>query len=222
MDGNVKRVFCRLLALNQQVEQPSVSRALQCLGDALLPRQGAGTHNQALMELGQRVCTPRAPRCAECPLKSACRARAMGDPARFPLRAAKRKTPHRHLAVAVVRKRDRLLLYRRPQGGMLAGLWDLPAEPADDRRGEAPALPSRSLAQTYGLRVAFERELPLVRHAYTHFKVTLHPCLFSAVATGRLRAAEGDGPRWVAPEALGTHPMPRASQKVLQSLFSEA
>lgn len=223
VDGNVKRVFSRLLALEQPVEQPRVSRALWRLGAALLPRRGAGTHNQALMELGQRICTPRAPRCGECPLASSCRARAIGDPARFPPRATKRKTPHRHLAVAVVRRRGRLLLYRRPQGGMLAGLWDLPAEPVDsDQLGDGPALLSRCLAQRYGLRVAFEHELPLVRHAYTHFKVTLHPCLFSTAATARSRVAEGDGPRWVAPEALGTHPMPRASQKVLESLKPEA
>ena len=110
VDGNVVRVFCRLLGLRLDPKAPRTLSRVRKEAQALVPSRGPGDHNQAVMELGAVVCTPRAPRCAACPLQTLCMAAASGKPEGFP-RAPKRAKPRSiHLVAGIVEREKKILL----------------------------------------------------------------------------------------------------------------
>jgi A/G-specific adenine glycosylase len=206
VDGNVKRVFARWLA------QPSPSsKRLWQLAEEIAPGTAPGDLNQALMELGATVCTPRAPRCGICPVAHACAARASGEPERFPAPAPAKAVRTVAVAVAVVLHRGRLLLERRRPDGPLRGAWDLPARPVPARRDGGRVLES-ALAGEHGLEVRKLREAGTVRHSILDRRLTL--TIYTATSSAR-----GASPdlRWVPLDALASEPVSGATLKVLRA-----
>jgi A/G-specific adenine glycosylase len=110
VDGNVVRVLCRLHGLRLDAKAPATLAKIRALAQTLVPARGAGDHNQALMELGAVVCTPRAPRCGACPLRGACRAAASGKPECFPLTWRPAKPRSIHLVAGIVERGKKILL----------------------------------------------------------------------------------------------------------------
>jgi len=127
LDGNVARVVARWFALRGNLHQPKFRRAVERELARLLSRRQPGDFNQALMELGQTICLPRAPRCPVCPLRKRCRGFDSGDPATFPLPRPRRATESQYLAVALLRRGPRVALVRGLDEGLLADLWNFPA-----------------------------------------------------------------------------------------------
>lgn len=164
LDGNVERVVCRLLALDTDPRRSAARRELLETAAALLDPERPGDSNQALMELGARLCTPRSPRCWECPLASDCRALAVGSPESFP-RLPERKRPTRQRRVGIVARRgSRILLFRRPDDSeLLAGTWEIPSVRAD-RNGRL----ERRLRASYGGTWELGERVGTVRHAITY------------------------------------------------------
>jgi A/G-specific adenine glycosylase len=215
IDGNVRRVLSRLIALDQDPRQRSASHLLEALATELIPKGEAGLHNQALMELGALVCTPRSPRCAGCPLARPCRARITGEQESFPRRRRRKPIPHRRYEVGLVLDAEgALLIEQRPYEGFLGGLWELPK--VASQPGERPgARLSRRLEHEFGLEVRKQRRQAIapVSHAYSHFRVTLTPLVYhlTRIVT---RAAEESSARWTDPSDLPA--MSRADRKVLE------
>ncbi|MCW5836366.1 MAG: A/G-specific adenine glycosylase, partial [Labilithrix sp.] len=150
VDGNVARVFARLFALEDDMRGPGMKRA-ERLAEELVPRERPGDWNQALMELGATVCTPRSPACDRCPVASSCRARAEGLVDRLPVIGEKAKPKEQRVQALVARTRDgRVLLARRRSSGLFAGLWEPPAVDGDAAARDGLfgrfALASRALA----------------------------------------------------------------------------
>ncbi|AEB10971.1 A/G-specific adenine glycosylase [Marinithermus hydrothermalis] len=154
VDGNVRRVLARLFAVPEP--RPAWLRET---AQALLAREAAGEWNQALMELGATVCTPRAPRCAACPAARWCRGRA--TPERYP--APKPRTARSVPAAALVLAGRAGYVLERRDGKSLGGLWGFPLA-----EGEAAL---ERLQARYGVRAA--RRVGTVRHAFTHKKLTV-------------------------------------------------
>ena len=135
VDGNVARVVARLGAIKGNIDQPKFRRAVERAVEGLLSRRSPGDFNQALMELGQTVCVPRAPRCAVCPLGKWCQAYRQGKPESYPAPRSRRATELRYLATAVVRSipaisqegGGRVALMRGLDEGLLGDLWNFPA-----------------------------------------------------------------------------------------------
>ena len=154
VDGNVKRVASRLFTLPQPTEK-AVKEALL----PHLPKGQAGAFNEALMELGALVCTPRTPRCDACPVSGHCKAFRTGRVAEFPPPKPKKKVPHVRRYALIKVDNGRLWLKQRGKDEMLGGLWGFPLlEEASEEAGEG-------------------ERLEHVTHAYTHFKVTATPVL---------------------------------------------
>ena len=172
VDGNVARVAARFRAEALDPRDPRARAALAAwLGPAVEASGAPGDFNQAVMELGETLCAPKAPRCGACPLRGACRAAAEGAPERYPARRPARETPVRRFAAFVVRAPGgRVLLDRRPEEGLLGGLRELPMAPVARRPREAGA--RRALAAA-GLRADSLRELGAVSHAFSHFRQEL-------------------------------------------------
>ncbi|MBK8480079.1 MAG: A/G-specific adenine glycosylase [Proteobacteria bacterium] len=232
VDGNVRRVLARVMALDAPADRGAGAAALTKLADTLLWPADPGLHNQALMELGARVCSPRAPGCEACPLSAACAARREGHPERYPLRAPRRVVPHRWLIAAVLVCAGRVLLHRRPYEGLLGGLWDLPTLPLAEGQVVEPSAQRRALRShlrlAFGLSARIDRALEPVPHAFTHLRVTIAPYRCSLRPPGRAApgacaesAAGTSGWRWVAWPELDAHALPRATQKVLAQLGAE-
>ena len=173
IDGNVKRVLCRLFDYDGDPDDASGKRMLSHYAEALLPRGRAGDYNQAMMELGATVCVLRRPRCGDCPLAFCCRALALGVQAWRPL--AKRRTaiPSREFLAALCQRGGRLLIVRRFPQGLLGGLWELPGGELFPREAHARAL-GRHLSDGLQVRVRVGEAVTAVKHAYTHFRVTVH------------------------------------------------
>jgi A/G-specific adenine glycosylase len=214
VDGNVMRVLARLLAIETARNAPGATRCFQAAADALLHRRHAGLHNQAMMELGALVCTPRHPECPRCPWGAACRARRAGRVEELPRRMARSAVPEQRLALAVIWRRGRLLAIRRPDPGLLGGLWQLPGGALNDER-QPEAACRDAVHQATGLAVSVEKRLCSLRHAYSHFRLAaqLFLCRWQA---GRVRLpGSGQVSRWVTVAEFAALPLSALERKCL-------
>jgi len=197
VDGNVERVLARALGIREDVRRPDTRRRLWEEAAALAAGSAPGDLNQALMELGATVCTPRAPRCEACPLAPGCDAVAAGDAESLP-RKPRKAPPRAARAVAgLVLRRGRLLAVQRPPGGLLGGLWELPGGEPDRGEGLERAL-ARTLRERVGLEVGQLEPAGSLEHVFTHRRLRLHLYRCGTVR-GRVRLHGFDRHRWVSP-----------------------
>ncbi len=215
LDGNVRRVVARLLGLRGDPARPASLRALWDGSRALiLPGRGRDAA-LAVMDLGNLVCTPRGPRCPECPLRGFCRARRDGTADDIPLKARGRPLPRHEVVVAVIADAGgRILIGRRPDEGLLGGLWAFPGGKRE--RGETlEAALAREVEADLGVGIAVGEKIGAVRHAYSHYRVTLHAfrCRIARGAPARAR-----GMKWVSPQALAGYALPRTNRRIADLL----
>ena len=171
VDGNIERVLCRLAGIREDPRRAAGRRRVWGLAADWLPRGRAGDWNQAMMDLGSRICTPRAPRCGECPLAPRCAARAAGDPEAIPLKKRRAPSPQIRAACGARVEAAGVLLSRRPEQGLLAGMWELPSEPVAPGEPEERAL-ERAFARL-GLAIRAARRVGEVEHVFTHRRLRL-------------------------------------------------
>lgn len=218
LDGNVIRVLARLVALSDDIGRPATRRKLQRLADGLLFNDKAGATNEAWMELGALVCTPRNPRCAVCPLQQACRAAKLKTPETFPRKKKKMKVPHKVVGAAVIlNARNQILIARRnPEGGLLAGLWEFPGgkqAPGETMR----QCIARELQEEMGIEIEVGPHLVTVHHAYTHFTIELH-AHFARIKSGRPRHLDCAGHAWVTRNQFDPYPFSKADHGIIHAL----
>lgn len=214
VDGNVTRVLSRLFGIREDVSRPAVAERIWEEAQQLARGPAPGDLNQALMELGATLCTPRAPRCGECPLRRRCRARRDGDAEALPVKQARARPRRVEGAAVLLARRDRWLAVRRPPGGLLGGLWGLPG--GELRRGESPeAGLLRVLHESLGLAARDTVSLGTVRHLFTHRSLRLH--VFRARAEpGRVRRSGFDAHRWVSRRGLLALPQGAVTRRALE------
>lgn len=169
LDGNVARVLSRWYAVPAAIREPRGARRLWALAESLVSMHRPGDWNQAVMELGATICTPRAPACGRCPVRAQCRARRLGRVADFPPPAPRRAGETVLRAVALIARRGRVLMERR-EGALLAGLWEPPG--VEIAYGAAPARALGTALASLGLRARLTRSMQTVRHTITHRAIT--------------------------------------------------
>ena len=218
VDGNVKRVLSRLMEIDVPVNRSDAHRIYRAPAKRLISPDRPADFNQAVMELGALVCRPRHPACAVCPLADLCQARRNGSTATYPRREAPRKVPRRHMAVAVILKKGKMLVVQRPMTGFLGGLWEFPAVPAEAADSVSAHMMQAIRSET-GLAIAVDRRLTRIRHAYTHFKLTGDVYLCRHLS-GRVRLKSARSHRWVTMRSLARLPLHKANHKFLDLLKS--
>lgn len=205
VDGNVERVMARLFACGEKM--PAAKTTLRKHAETLLPKKRFGDYAQALMDLGATVCTPRNPQCGICPFQKACLAKANGNPEAYPLKTIKKKVPKKKAVVFVVQdKKGRVLLRRRPEGGLYAGLWEFPSTPWQVKKAEA------ALIKQYAPEaLEWHKPKKRVRHIFSHFEMEM--ALRLGHSKGTISGQNGEY-RWSAWRDLPHIAMPSLMQKV--------
>lgn len=216
LDSNGLRVLTRWTLERGDPRSEPVRRRLHRWAVERRPRDRSGEFNEGLMELGETLCLPAHPRCAECPIAPHCRARQeLPDPGRLPARRRGRAKPLVTASVVAVVRRQRWLVLRRPSTGLLGGLWEFPGGKLEP--GETPLTAARrELREETGLVTGPLEAMGVFHHQYSHFRVALH--LFrSRSVRGTLRV-RGRRHRWVGWAELRRLPLPRATLKMIPSL----
>jgi A/G-specific adenine glycosylase len=216
VDGNVLRVLSRIFGITESIDEPAARERIWSIAADLLPRRQPGAFNQALMDLGARVCIPRKPRCEPCPVSRWCEAFDRGIQDQLPVRKAKKTIPHHDVVVAVIRRSGRYLIGRRPTGGLLGGLWEFPGGKVKPGETHEQAL-VREVREETGLRVRVGEPIAAVDHAYSHFAVTLH-VYACEVAAGRATARYHTELKWVPRNELDRYAFPAANRRFLANL----
>ncbi len=214
LDGNVKRVLARYHAIDAAVNAAATERQLWQLAEHHTPRARVADYTQAIMDLGATVCRRQQPRCGECPLRRDCRAYALGAPAQFPRRAARRALPVRRVNMLLIRDaRARVLLVRQPPAGLWGGLWSLPQCEHADVRGFARA--------AFGLDIAPQQPWPAFRHSFSHFHLDITPIPAQLQGT-TTRAMEANPTVWYNVRRPDVRGLPAPVKRLLEQLTTPA
>lgn len=216
LDANIRRVLARVFNVTLPARSPEGERQLWALARVILPEERAGDVNQALMDLGSSTCTPHAPACMLCPLAAHCQARALGVQEARPVLEAKAAVPHYTVTAAIIQCEERVLIARRPPNGLLGGMWEFPG--GKQENGETlPECLEREIMEELGVPVQVGEPFGIYRHAYTHFKVTLHAfgCRLTGAEPQPLHASEI---RWVTPVELSAFPMGKIDRQIASVL----
>jgi A/G-specific adenine glycosylase len=217
VDGNVIRVFARLLDMAEDITAKGTLDRLWALAEAWLPDERPGDYNQALMDLGRMVCTPKRPACHTCPLRSRCRAAANGTQTERPVKPTRARTPHYDVSAGLITDdAGRLLIAQRPADGLLGGLWEFPG--GKQEPGETlEACLTRELHEELGVIVQVGAHFISVRHAFTHFRITLH-AFWCRIISGEPQAIAVQNWTWVQEAELDAFAFGKADREVIAAL----
>lgn len=220
LDGNARRVLSRVFGVATPLGRGGTEGRLWELARAILVPGQARAVNEALMDLGREVCTPRRPRCEACPLASLCVAHRTGRETALPVRPPRRKVPHYTVTAGVIwDAKGRLLLAQRPPEAMLGGLWEFPGGKVEP--GETlPECLRRELQEELDILVEVGPPVGTVRHAYSHFRITLH-AFHCRIISGTPRPLDAAAIRWVRPQEMRELPLSKADTKIVQLLERE-
>lgn len=215
VDGNVARVLARLFGVRCDVLSTPGKRQMHDLATQLLAPGRPGDFNQAWMDLGSAVCTPRSPHCPRCPLKADCVATRTGCAASLPHRGVSRnnRRPQVDIVVGVFVHKHKVLMRRRPTGGLWSGLWEFPNVERND--GDAPSRLVRRLASDNNLRItAGLRRTATVGHELSHRSLTFHVYLVD-VDRETEDSPRNASTRWVAGRGFRRLSISTAHRKIL-------
>lgn len=213
VDGNVNRVISRFLALGEAVDSAAGAKAIKALLDKAISQEEPDTFNQAIMELGALVCSPRKPDCSSCPISGGCIARKHSTQEDFPIKKSKTKVRHRWLYVLLVANAEHVILRKRGADGIWKNMFDLPAIESDK-----PLSPEE-------LTQAISSAWPDLDHSgYRHFLTTTHLLShrkFHVEAFG-IHSAQKEftipgALHRVSWKDLDSYPIPRLTEKLLEN-----
>ena len=216
LDGNVTRVLCRYFNIADDPKKAGTQRGLWELAGKLVPHGRAGKFNQALMDLGATVCTPRHPVCSACPLRRGCAAQRLGIQEQLPAKRMQKKLPHYQVAVGVIWKQNKILIAKRFDRDLLGGLWEFQGGHRKTRESLAQCV-KREVREELGITIAVGEEFAVVRHGYSHFRITLH-AFHCRWLRGRPHALGCAAYKWVTPRELSRYAFPAANRRVIEQL----
>ncbi len=217
LDGNLRRILCRLFAIDDDPKRPGTQRTLRELANVMSPSGQASDFNQALMDLGATICAPSNPRCQLCPLLDGCRAKREGIQNMLPIRATRTHRPHRDVTAGVIWDGNgRFLIAQRPYESMLGGLWEFPGgkrRPGEELRDCL----HREIHEEIGIDIQVGDLLCTFDHSFTHFHMTLYAyqCRWSG---GKPQCLGCEALHWVTLKELDAFAFPVADQRIITVL----
>lgn len=220
LEANTIRLFSRLIAFTGEAASAAGQSTLWKFAEDILPQKDVARFNQALMELGSLVCTPKEPQCDECPLATICKAKKLGLQHAIP--AAKTRPSFTQLreAAIIVRKNGSVLMRRCGENERWAGLWDFPRFELESTGPlfAQQEIISKVAAQT-GIQCAPGAILKTLKHGVTRYRITLD-CYEAAYVSGRLTSSTTSPIRWTALSHLAALPLSTTGRKIVKLLVS--
>ena len=219
LEANSIRLLTRLLAFVDDPETADSRRQLWAAASQLLPQKQVGHFNQATMELGSQVCTPRKPNCPACPLRELCATHSVGMQDRIPM--AKQKTPYEAVreAVVVVRRSGKVLILRCPPGERWAGLWDFPRF---TMRAQRPGAVERELQRKClkmtGCEIIPRDRFTTIKHTVTRYRITLD-CYHAHYLRGAGQRSPARPMQWIKPAEFEEIPLSVTGRKISRLLL---
>jgi A/G-specific adenine glycosylase len=218
VDGNIIRVLTRLFGWSGDPKRSPLHGRIWELARALIPTGRASDFNQALMELGATCCTPRAPRCASCPVSSQCVALKQDRVQDLPEASRRPVVKDERRAAAVITRRGRVLVVRAPStAARWAGMWQFPDVELKPEQDPLRLLES-SIARSTGVAILAGDRIGSLRHQVTRFRIAIdvYAC---RPRQGRARVIDYGAVSWATPETLATLPMPAAHRKIARDML---
>jgi A/G-specific adenine glycosylase len=215
VDGNVVRILSRLFDLAAPVQERESQKAFWSIAERLLPRGKARSFNQALMDLGALVCTPKNPLCGQCPLGTLCQGLQAGSVDSRPVVRKTRDIVPIQVVVGILFREGKIFIQKRPPAGLMPHLWEFPGGKLEPGETPQKAL-VREFHEELELTIREVRKLALIRHNYTRFRVTLHAftCELDGASQQPVLHSAVDG-HWVTREELDRYAFPAANRKLI-------
>jgi len=220
LDGNVKRVVARWKGVFDDLRLPKTVKALQEEASHYLDNKHSGDWNQAVMELGATVCLPRQPLCNKCPVKVGCYAYKSDKTDIIPFVSKRKPIPHYDVTAGLIWDSGKLLITQRKEEGMLGGLWEFPGGKQEPGETLEECL-NRELEEELTISVEVGQKVYAVKHAYTHFKITLH-VFHCVIISGKPKAIGCQQWRWIEPMQLDEFAFPKADRSIIDSIIKNA
>jgi len=220
LDGNIRRVLSRIFNVDLPAGSKESEKRLWELAAEYLPIGGASAYNQALMDLGAMICTPRTPACDLCPVKDFCRARELGVQEERPLRKAKTPLPHYTVTAAVIIQNQKVLITQRKAKGILGGMWEFPGGKVEAGETLAECL-QREIKEELDAQIQVETSFGVYKHAYTHFRFTLHAFRCRLLPPTNPKPLQVQSLQWINPEQLPVFPMGKVDRQIANRLLEE-
>ena len=216
VDGNVKRVLARLFNITAPANDTAYLKTFQEAANEILDTTNPGDFNQAMMELGATICRPQTPLCDECPISQFCWAFEHHSQDALPIKKQKKKTPEYRMVIGVIRKRNQLLITKRPENGLLGGFWEFPGGKISNSESAKEAC-LREIKTEVNLDVAIKQYLTQVKHAYTHFKIVADVFLCNYVS-GEISLKNAEDFKWITTGEIEKYPFPKSNHKFIPLL----
>lgn len=218
VDGNVMRVFSRLEAFEED-PRTQAGRVEHWVLEHM-PSSHARDFNQALMEFGALLCTPKSPKCEACPLRTDCQMMKQGlNPTNFPRKKAKTEKVKLNVAVALLHHEGRIFVQKRPEEGLMAGLWEFPGGKLEEGESPLEAL-QRELDEELRLQIDQARPFMRLKHAYTKYLVDLEAFWVDLKEEPKLDLLAASESKWASLRELEELTFPAANRKLIESLKS--
>ncbi|MFN8007170.1 MAG: A/G-specific adenine glycosylase [Terriglobia bacterium] len=217
LDGNVMRVLTRIFKITGSIKDSKVQHLLWEIAQAVLDRENPGDFNQALMELGATVCTPRQPKCASCPWEKRCLAKKLGMQESLPEKGKKLVSRETHCAAFLVEYAGKILIVRRSGTGQLQGFWEFPS-----LEWQGPRLTGAMLAKRFQEKFSLplrglKKPAMQLRHSITTRRITMNVYQASLPEAFEL-PNRGRDSRWVSRTGLAKYPFSSATLKILKRM----
>lgn len=213
VDGNVMRVLSRILLIEDDITKAKTKRLFEQIVRKLIPENAASSFNQALMELGALVCTPKSPGCLLCPVMDHCRAFHEGMQTELPVKAKQKPPKQVHIAVAVLENEyNEFLIVKRPEHGLLANLWEFPN--CETNRSNKEEALIQHLQSKWNAEIKMDKHVFSFSHTFSHLQWKMD--VFYGKPTGEIEM--NDDMKWVDLDEMKTYPFSVAHQKIIKEL----
>ena len=217
IDGNVKRVMSRLLCLSDFLSN-SMNKVDNFLSHHI-SHKSPGDFNQALMDLGRYICTPKNPKCLDCPISNYCSAYLDNKTDRYPQKNYKKKIlPHYDIGVGIIWSNNKILITKRKKEGLLGGLWEFPGGKINKNETHKECI-KREIKEELNIAVNISNFIVKVNHKYSHFGITLYAyhCHYKK---GEIKCNTSDAFKWISPNTFSNYPFPRANHHIFPHIIN--